>query len=60
MISCVFGLFHPQCPKPTFDLFLTCFWGLGGLFLGGLLLNIPIESYQHVTSLRVPFGCFQV
>ena len=39
MISCIFDLFYPHPPKPTFDLLLTYFnvFGVSGL-LGGLLL----------------------
>ena len=46
MISCIFDLFYPHPPKPTFDLFLTYFnvFGVSGP-LGGLLLdNIGVRS----------------
>ena len=40
MIYCMFDLFYPHPPKPTFDLFLTYFnvLGVSGP-LGGLLLH---------------------
>ena len=46
MISCIFGLFHPHPPKPTFDLFLTYFnvFGVSGPLGGLLLLNCTVLS----------------
>ena len=47
MISCIFDLFYPHPPKPTFDLFLTYFnvFGVsggreGGVREGGVAANL--------------------
>ena len=58
MFSCIFDLFYPQCPKPTFDLFLTYFnvFGVSDPLGRLLLLKIRNVTISKRMAINYPFG----